>query len=78
MQSVTAQNFGLGLFIFIVITDLLTLLLDLLLKVSGRLTLSEHIWNGDNILGVFFVVWQILGAVGLYLHFFANPDLWIW
>ena len=75
MFTLTIQNAGLGLFVFIVITDLVTLIFDLMLKASGHLTLSEHIWNGWTGLGCFFILWQFLGAAGLALHFFAPASL---
>lgn len=59
-------------FIVVVVIDVLTLLFDLFLMVSGYETISGHVWTHPQ-LGVPLVLVQTAGLAGLVLHLFVPP-----
>jgi hypothetical protein len=66
------QVAGLMTFILVVVVNFITLIVDLSLKAWDHPTISQHVWNGCIWLGAFLVAWQVLGVIGLSLHFWAT------
>jgi hypothetical protein len=59
-------------FIVVVVIDVLTLLFDLFLMVSGYETISGHVWTHPQ-LGVPLVLVQSAGLAALAWHLFVPP-----
>ncbi len=59
-----------GLIVFVIVTagNVVALLLDLLLDLSGLATITAHVQTWP-LLGVLIVLAEVAGVVGLALHF---------
>lgn len=63
------QGVGLVIFIFVICTDVFALLFDLFLYFSGRTTYTQYVW-ADGVLGIPIIVFQVVGLIGLTIHFY--------
>lgn len=63
----TWQTIGLIVFVVVVAVDAVVLLVDLYLKLSGRRTITNRL-RGHPVWSEVPVLWQIVGALGLYYH----------
>ncbi len=59
---------GLIAFVVVVATNIVALLLDLLLHLSGWPTITTYVQTWP-MLGVVILLWEVAGVVGLALHF---------
>ena len=66
----SAHTIGLAIFLVALATDLLLLVFDEWLDVSGRPTLSQRVWAGNHRLGRALMGVQVVGAMGLAVHLF--------
>ncbi len=61
---------GLVAFIAVVVLDAAGLLLDLFLWLTGRTTITQRVW-ARPILGTPIMAMQVVGVVGLFVHFYG-------
>ena len=69
----TLQNLGIGIFIAVAVTNFFGLIFDFDLLKMGYQTVSERVWAGAWWIGVVILLWQLVGGIGLAIHFFASP-----
>jgi hypothetical protein len=60
---------GLCMFVLTVLVNVAGLIYDLYLFWSGQLTITQKVWE-HPILGVPIILLQVIGLVGLLLHFY--------
>ncbi len=68
------MNYGLVVFIVVVLIDVCGLVLDYTLLAMGLTTVTNLVRRGNTELGVAIVVLQLIGAAGLCCHFWGVSD----
>lgn len=69
MNTLTFSDYGLLLFILVVVGNLLGLLFDDWLIRHHLLTITARV-QAAPYLGIPILAWQALGVVGLFVHFY--------
>ena len=65
---------GLVIFVLVIVVDVAFLILDLVLLLTGQQTITRRAM-GEPLVWAIVILWQVFGALGIWLHAANNEYL---